>query len=267
MLYLDQPVQVGFSYDTLVNITTNLITGETTILNKTDVVPEQNSTFLVGSYPSQNSNDTALGSQNAAIALWHFAQEWFQQFPAYKPNDSRISLATESYGGRYGPAFWAFFEEQNQKIENGTWHSTDGDQHILHLDILMLINSCIDRQVQWPSYPHIAYNNTYGIKSVNETIYQQMNDALYGAGGCRDQIAHCRALSSVYDVNNTGVNATVNNICAAAETFCSDKVRGPYLSYSGRNYYDYGTLDPDPFPPPFVRPPQQPSLLAPSSHS
>ena len=74
MLYLDQPVQVGLSYDTLNHVTTDLITGEITLLNDTDPVPEQNATFLVGTYPSQDSNDTSLGTENAAIALWHFAQ-------------------------------------------------------------------------------------------------------------------------------------------------------------------------------------------------
>lgn len=38
-----------------------------------------------------------------------------------------------------------------------------------------------------------------------------------------------------------------------AETFCSNGVRDPYLEYSGRNYYDFATLDPDPFPPPFYQ--------------
>ena len=32
----------------------------------------------------------------------------------------RFILATESYGGHYGPEFVAFFEEQNAKIISGT---------------------------------------------------------------------------------------------------------------------------------------------------
>ena len=214
-------------------------------------MPEQNATFLTGIYPSQDANQTAEGSRNAAIALWHFAQTWFQEFPFYRPNDARISMSTESYGGRYGPAFFSFFEEQNQKIENGTWNDEDGEMFVLHLDTLLIINGCIDRQVQWPSYPHIAWNNTYGLKTVNDTIHQQMLDAYYGPGGCQEQIANCRELASRFDVNNTGGNETVNQVCEDAETFCSNRVRGPYLEYSGRNYYDFGTLDPDPFPPPF----------------
>ncbi|KAI0427954.1 carboxypeptidase S1 [Xylaria sp. FL1042] len=248
MLYIEQPVQVGFSYDTLQNYTYDLLSGRTVALNASDPIPEQNVTQLVGTYPSNNRNNTAQGSRNAAIAMWHFAQTWFQEFPAYHPNDSRISLATESYGGRYGPAFFSFFEEQNQKIENGTWTSTDGENFVLNLDTLILINSCIDRQVMYPYYPHMAYNNTYGIQAVNESIYMSMIDAWEREGGCADQIAECIAVAEAYDPDNIGINATVNKICMAAETFCSNEVRGPYLEYSNNNYYDLATQDPDPFP-------------------
>jgi carboxypeptidase C (cathepsin A) len=248
MLYIEQPVQVGFSYDVLRNYSYDLLTGNTTPLSPRDPIPEQNTTFQVGTYPSNNRTSTAQGSRNAAIALWHFAQTWFQEFPAYHPNDSRISLATESYGGRYGPAFFSFFEEQNQKIENGTWNGTDGENFVLNLDTLVLINSCIDRQVMYPLYPHMAYNNTYGIQAVNESIYLSMVDAWEREGGCRDQIAHCIEVAEAYDPDNIGINATVNRICAAAETFCSNEVRGPYLEYSNNNYYDLATQNPDPFP-------------------
>ena len=242
---------MGFSYDVATNISYNIITGDIEILEDNQDIPEQNNTFLVGTYPSQDSNQTALGTENAAIALWHFAQTWFEEFPGYHPHDSRISIATESYGGRYGPGFAAFFQQQNQLIENGTWSDVDGESYILNLDTLMIINGCIDRPTQWPAYPEIVRNNTYGILAVNESVQQQMADALYRPGGCFDQIDDCRALLPEYDPDNIGINATVNQICADAENFCSDEVRGPYLEYSGRNYYDMATFDPDPFPNPF----------------
>jgi hypothetical protein len=121
MLYIDQTVQVGLSYDTLQSITYDLINDGFAFLNEKDPVPVQNSTFLVGTYSSQNPNSTDFGSLNGARALWHLAQNWFQEFTGYHPNDSRISIATESYGGRYGPSYAAFFEQQNQRIETGTW--------------------------------------------------------------------------------------------------------------------------------------------------
>lgn len=253
MLYLDQPVQVGFSYDSLANFTLDLVSGSLKAIKSGQAIPEQNSTLLVGTVASGITNSTARGTRNAAIALWHFAQVWFQEFPGYHPNDSRISLATESYGGRYGPGFTSFFQEQNDKIRNGTWKGEPGEQFILHLDTLLIINGCIDRQVQWPAYPTMAYNNTYGLQTVNETVYNSMVDAYSQPGGCRDQINECRELATASDPSNVGINATVNKVCSAAETYCTNNIRNPYLENSGRNYYDIGQKDPDPFTFPFYQ--------------
>lgn len=133
------------------------------------------------------------------------------------------------------------------------FRSVEGEQYVINLDTLMIINGCVDRPTQWPGYPMMAYNNTYGIQSVNETIHEQMLDALYRDGGCLDQIEDCRAISVICDPENIGINETVNQVCQEAENFCSTEVRGPYLQYSGRNYYDIATLDPDPFPAPFYQ--------------
>jgi carboxypeptidase C (cathepsin A) len=113
MLYIDQPVQVGFSYDVLTNVTINV--AEITdggisryggaLIKPTDFsggVPSQNNTFFVGTMGSQTNQSTANSTAHAAHALWHFAQTWFEEFPFYKPNDEKISIWTESYGGKYG---------------------------------------------------------------------------------------------------------------------------------------------------------------------
>ncbi|KAK1993374.1 serine carboxypeptidase [Colletotrichum falcatum] len=246
MLYIDQPVQVGFSYDSLRNVTVDLFNGTKT-LNASSPVPAQNATFRTGTLASGNRNTTSRGSRNAAIALWHFSQVWFQEFPGYRPNDGRISIATQSYGGRYGPAFAAYFQEQNDKIRSG-----GGEGHVLDLDTLLIVNGCVDRRVQWPSYPRMAFNNTYGVAAVNETVYRAMADAYGREGGCRDQIDECRRASAAHDPRNTGADATVNAVCQAAESYCTRHVRDPYLDASGRDYYDVTQVDPTPFPPPFT---------------
>jgi carboxypeptidase C (cathepsin A) len=249
MLYIDQPNQVGLSYDQLSNITKNVLTGEITYLNETSEIPEQNATFQVGTYPSGEVSATARGSRNAAYALWHFAQTFFAEFPGYHPNDSRISLATQSYGGRYGPATMAFFEEQNERILDGSLDDAD-DWHILHLDTLLIVNGCIDRATQWPSYPEIAVNNTYGVQAVNQTVYEGMRDAV---PECVKRIEDCQAVGDVYDPEHIGINDTVNAICEDAETYCSEYVRDPYTSLSGRAYYDYTIVEPNLFPAPFYQ--------------
>lgn len=251
MLYIDQPVQVGNSYDELFNGTYDQTTGEVTLMDFSDGdVPEQNWTTLVGTFPSQELWAAPNNTENAARSMWHFAQVWFQEFPAYKPNDDRISLWTESYGGRYGPSFSQFFEEQNEKISNGTI-TTEGEQYIIHFDTLGLINACIDLVSQEAYYPIYAYNNTYGIEAINETIYQQSLDAYYQPGGGLDLMLKCRTLAAEGDPNFYGNNATVNEACMEADEFINNYVEGTYLTYGDRGYYDITHNIDDPFPPEF----------------
>ncbi|KAI9852598.1 MAG: hypothetical protein M1838_000252 [Thelocarpon superellum] len=244
MLYIDQPVQVGFSYDQVFNGTVDQVSGEVTLSNFTDGVPQPNNTFFVGSFPSQDTKATANSTVNGAHALWHFAQTWFEEFPDYKPNDDKISVWAESYGGRYGPAYTAFFQEQNDKISNGTL----SDAYYIHLDTLGIVNGCVDLLTQAVSYPTIAYNNTYGIEAINQSSYEAALEAFHQPGGCRDQILKCRSLAAEADPNSFGNNPDVDNACRAAGDYCSDKVEGAYFS-ANRGYYDIAHLNPDPFPP------------------
>ena len=77
MLYLDQPAQVGFSYDFLTNITWNLAAGFDQESEQASVKPadfshgvfEQNNTFLIGTAGSQSLNTTANTTLHAAHAL------------------------------------------------------------------------------------------------------------------------------------------------------------------------------------------------------
>jgi len=248
MLYIDQPNQVGFSWDVLTNGTLDQTTGAITPTNFSSGVPKTNDTFSVGTFPSQDPGSTANDTQDAARALWHFAQTWFQEFPDYKPNNDAISIFTESYGGHYGPAFSSFFEEQNSRIANKSINET-GDTYIIHLDTLGIINGCIDYLTQELSYADMAYNNTYGIQTINQTDYQAAVDAFNRpTDGCRDLILNCTALAADGDPNFTGANDTVNIACSNAENVCTSEVEGPYLS-SGRDVYDIAALDPSPFPP------------------
>lgn len=80
ILYIDQPVGVGFSYGTL----------------------------DVGT------------SQEAAADVWSFLQIFFadSRFSKYQEHD--FAIWTESYGGHYGPTFAAYFLVQNAAIANGS---------------------------------------------------------------------------------------------------------------------------------------------------
>jgi carboxypeptidase C (cathepsin A) len=161
MLYIDQPVQAGFSYDVATKCTVNLISEDdfrpqTQVGDFSQGMPIQNTTFLIGTMGSQLKKSTANTTAHAAHAIWHFAQTWFEEFPFYKPNDDKINIWTESYGGRYGPGFASFFEEQNEKIANGAIAGPGA--HYLHLDTLGIINGCIDRVCLAMGYADMAYN-------------------------------------------------------------------------------------------------------------
>ncbi|KAJ5908407.1 hypothetical protein N7495_001089 [Penicillium taxi] len=250
MLYIDQPNQVGFSYDVATNGTFDQINEVWDVSEWSHGVPKQNNTFYVGTTTSQNASASANGTENAARSLWHFAQTWFSEFPHYKPHDDRVSIWTESYGGRYGPSFAAFFQEQNERITNGSI-TAPGESHYIHLDTLGIINGCVDLLLQQPTYPKMAYNNTYGIEAINKTVYDRAMDAWSRPGGCQDKIKKCRALAAEGDPQMHGNNNTVNKACHHADQFCSNNVEGAYVEYSDRGYYDITHKNPDPFPPPY----------------
>lgn len=211
-------MQVGFSYDTLQNATFDILTGQVTPIPEGAPLPAQNITNLVGAFPSQKPGDTAIGTENAARALWHFAQVFFSEFPAYKPNDNRVSIWTESYGGKYGPTTAAFFQEQNQKIENGTISSKNATK--IHLDTLGIINGCVDSLTMELSYPAMAFNNTYGIQAIDEDTYVQERTAWSAPGGCQELIFTCRDMAFKRDPDNTGKDPQTNTACVNAANTC-----------------------------------------------
>lgn len=144
------------------------------------------------------------------------------------------------------PTFW---EEQNQRIENGTLDGGQGENYIMHLDTLLLVSGCIDRYIQFPYYPQQAYRrNSYGIEAVNETTYDAM---VASVPECLEKIQMCRDAAAISDPENLGIDASVNKVCEDAETFCRANIVTPYTSNSGLDYYDITTKSPTPFPPPF----------------
>jgi carboxypeptidase D len=191
-----------------------------TVLGPEEPIPHQTTGLLVGTFPSNNVNFTANGTDNAARALWSFAQIFFQEFPDYKPNDDRISIWTESYGGKYGPAFTSYFQQQNEKILNGTIADRK-NKFLIHLDTLGIINGCIDMLTQEESYPIIAFNNTYDLETINEGVFNSAIEAWTRPDGCKDKILKCHSLVAKFDPTNHGSNKDVNAACKDANDFCS----------------------------------------------
>ena len=230
MLYIDQPVQVGYSYDVPTNCTVALNRSLNYVVSPSDFsdeVPKQNSTFLVGTLASQNLTYAPNTTVHAAHALWHFAQTFFEEMPVYKPHDEKISIWTESYGGKYGPTFTRFFTEQNEKIKNGT--ITQPGAHYVHLDTLGIINGCIAFTDQNLAYITFAHNNTYGIQVTNKTIYDRQMHEFEREGGLRDAIQKCQRIAREADPNYRGDVDEVNKYCSEFEDLDVDLIERPYF--------------------------------------
>ncbi|KAK8118092.1 uncharacterized protein PG998_006373 [Apiospora kogelbergensis] len=222
MLYIDQPVQTGFSYDKLINGTINEPANPFLVTpTKPGEQAKVNATTLAGVFPSQEQVSTANTTGTAAHAAWQFMQTWMSEFPHYKPKTNKFSIWTESYGGHYGPSFAAYFDKQNtllasKKISNAI---------PLSLDTLGLVNTCIDAEVQIPFYPETAYNNTYGLQIINETAYKA---AVASWPKCQQMIHQCRNLAAQKDPENLGISKEVNDACALTFKSCFDTVHKPY---------------------------------------
>ncbi|KAL8664632.1 MAG: hypothetical protein Q9202_002902 [Teloschistes flavicans] len=230
MLFISQPLGVGFSYSEEQPGSLNPFTGE-----------HENSTYGVdGRYPVINASELDT-TDLSAVATWHVLQGFLANLPQL---DSKIgtgtktfNLWTESYGGHYGPAFYNYFYDQNEAIRNGTANGTE-----LIFDTLGIGNGIIDLYTQAPYYPEFTQYNTYGIQLVNETVYNYMKFATYMPDiGCLAQVAACREANRSTPVGQL--------YCEQATDQCRTNVEEPYYEFGGRGVYDIRDPYEDPTPP------------------
>lgn len=249
MLFIDQPNQVGFSYDTPTNGSLDLLTNEVYVPAESRPNSRPADMFLNGTFSSRDANNTANTTETAAFAIYHMLQGFLGAFPQYNPPDNGslgVNLFAESYGGKYGPVFASKWQEMNTVRMNGTGaNSTTVD---IHLSSLGIINGCIDDLVQAPYYPIMATKNPYGLVAINSIRAQAANASFYTSGGCQDLIHQCRSAVEANDTSNSGSVPAVNYICSQAYEFCTENVMLPY-SDAGRSVYDIAALLPDSFPP------------------
>ena len=225
MIYIDQPTQVGFSYSETVNGYMDPDSGETvTVPGNTcpDYAPADScGTFSNGNY-SQTSNSTP----DAAPNVWRALQGFMGAFPQY--SRSTINLATESYGGHYGPVFADYFETQNAANIAGAKN--------INLQSLSVGNGWYDPVIQYPAYYNytVSPGNTYDFQPYNSTTAAEVYNGFYGAGNCLDQLRDCNARG-------------IDEVCEAADDFCYS-FESVYDTVTGRDEYDIRELSPDPFP-------------------
>ncbi len=64
----------------------------------------------------------------------------------------------------------------------------------------------------------MAYNNTYGLQVINETVYEM---AMAAVPACLQLVRDCRSLSEEYDPDQSAFNETVNAVCTNATATCA----------------------------------------------
>ena len=84
-----------------------------------------------------------------------------------------------------------------------------------------IVNGCIDILTQMPFYPEFAFNNTYGVKAINETEYRAKVAAF---PECRARVEKCRSLVEAKDPLGSGSVKEVNAACFDANKFCFDNM-------------------------------------------
>lgn len=290
MLFLDQPVQVGFSYDTPTNFSVRYpdpdAAGGGGERDWDDIeavytrlppgmprgeMPEHNLNRGrgLGTFASQDLRFTANSTTHAAHALWHFVQTWFFEFPHYRPSDNSISLWAESYGGHYGPGFMSFFQRMNDRIRSGKELDGWKDAHFLRLDTLGIVNGAVDMVRQVESFISFPHRNTYGIEVFNQTVYADLMADWVAPGGCREKVAACAdalrdsdpILAELGIVNAATARAAghknITEICGAEAMACATK---PWMVYKAglparesRGWYDIAHPHFDPFPAPTMQ--------------
>jgi len=75
MLYIDQPVQTGFSYDTLINGTINEAKSPFSVTKSSTT----NSSVFAGVFSSQNAALAPNSTSAVAPDMWEFLQVWMQE--------------------------------------------------------------------------------------------------------------------------------------------------------------------------------------------
>ncbi|KAF5680393.1 carboxypeptidase [Fusarium heterosporum] len=248
MLFIDQPNQVGFSYDIPTNSKLDFYNNQVVPLNATPWAPD----WLVqnGTFSSNNGNFTANTTETAAMAVWHMIQGFLTTFPQYQPSSPGngslgINLFAESYGGRYGPVFAETFMEQNARRESGELpRNVTIDVHLRSLGI---INGCVDMVTQVPYYPIFANKNTYGYEALSSSDAKFYLDKFSATGGCRELLEKCAADASFGDPEGKGDKGDINYTCYQALNSCAE-IQDAYTA-ADRGLYDIAAPLADPFPP------------------
>lgn len=257
MLYVDAPVQAGYSYagggvvNGLFDVAQNIFTpaadgAESVVINA--------STTVASMGGLSDTAHTANTTAQVAAQVWAFAQVWLQEFPhqataAAAPGTTpRLNLWSYSYSGFFGAASAAYVTAQNARIAAGEYEVAVAGVAApveIELGTLGINNGCVDIESQLASFPEMMVRNSYGIQAVPEAVYEEARELVEA---CYGLVAECRALAAERDPEGTGNVEAVNAVCVNTTTTCFDGLLGLYLE-SNVSLSSF-----PPSPPPFISP-------------
>mmetsp|Transcript_21668 Transcript_21668/g.53755 ORF Transcript_21668/g.53755 Transcript_21668/m.53755 type:complete len:546 (-) Transcript_21668:863-2500(-) len=162
------------------------------------------------SYGDENDSGEEMVGEDA----YYFFQAFFKAHPEYVNNP--LYIIGESYGGHYVPAISHRIWEGNNKLCD--------DCIELNFAGLAIGNGLTAPEHQYPWYPEMVWNNSHGIKVVDESVYNAMKSAV---PACTKLIHQCNAGDSTID----------GFACQAAFITCNMALTSPYQA-TGLNPYD-----------------------------
>lgn len=233
MIYIDQPVQTGFSTDGQVKTgALNTLTG--------DVDPPADGTSWLeinGNFSSQDPTHMVNTTLTSARAIYHLMQAFFDEFEQYKRDN--ISIWSQSYGGHFAPGIASLINQEKAKpgsVLGASRTSVNGNNtsHTFGVDSIGIINGMIDLLTQITPIMNFAVNNTYGIKSYDDATSKGFLSQITAPGGCLELATSCQKLISERDVDGFATDSETVETCGAATNSClgmvlqSDALSGHY---------------------------------------
>ncbi|KAI1341978.1 Alpha/Beta hydrolase protein [Xylariaceae sp. FL0016] len=239
MLYIDSPVQAGFSYDEAVQGVVDMTSGDITVggyNGSLDVVHRE------GTFSSQDESHTVNNTAVAAEAIYEFDQ--------YRRD--KINVWSQSYGGHYAPAVAHLFHTRSASAKKRSCGGNTTTPLNIGVESVGIINGLLDFLVMGEHLANFPNNNTYGIKSYDDAIWDSIQTNWTKPEGCKEQAEACKALTPNGYHDQYGTNETVIGVCGGAYLACGQNMYFAFDEQSEREYFDITQMRPTPEAPPYA---------------